>query len=89
MNPFLGKFITLEGIEGMGKSTQLNFIADYLKQKNIKVITTREPGGTVVAEMLRKMLLMDSVEPIASKTELLIFYAEDAYCYFAVCSTGS
>lgn len=75
MNPFLGKLITLEGIEGMGKSTQLNVIADFLKQKNIQVITTREPGGTPIAESLRKILLTDSDEQIASKTELLIFYA--------------
>lgn len=75
MNPFLGKFITLEGIEGMGKSTQLNVIADFLKQKNIQVITTREPGGTPIAEALRKILLTDSDERIVSKTELLIFYA--------------
>jgi dTMP kinase len=75
MNPFLGKFITLEGIEGMGKSTQLNLISAYLKQKNIEVIITREPGGTPVAESLRKILLTDSIEPIAPKTELLIFYA--------------
>lgn len=75
MNPFLGKFITLEGIEGMGKSTQLNVIANFLKQKNIPVITTREPGGTPVAEALRKILLTESDEQIVSKTELLIFYA--------------
>ena len=75
MNPFLGKFITLEGIEGMGKTTQLDFIATYLKQKNIEIITTREPGGTPIAEALRKILLTESTEIIASKTELLIFYA--------------
>jgi dTMP kinase len=75
MNPFLGKFITLEGIEGMGKSTQLAHILAYLKQKNIDVIVTREPGGTPVAESLRKILLTDSIEPIVPKTELLIFYA--------------
>ncbi len=75
MNPFLGKFITLEGIEGMGKTTQLNVIADYLKQKNIPVMTTREPGGTPIAEALRKIVLTDTSESIASKTELLLFYA--------------
>jgi dTMP kinase len=75
MNPFLGKFITLEGIEGMGKSTQLHIIENYLKQKNKDVIITREPGGTPIAEALRKILLTDTSESIASKTELLIFYA--------------
>lgn len=75
MNPFLGKFITLEGIEGMGKTTQLHFLATYLKSKNKEVVITREPGGTPIAEALRKILLTDSIEPIASKTELLILYA--------------
>lgn len=75
MNPFLGKFITLEGIEGMGKTTQLEVIADFLKKQNIPVITTREPGGTPIAEALRKILLTDTDEQIVSKTELLIFYA--------------
>lgn len=75
MNPFLGKFITLEGIEGMGKTTQLAHIANYLKSKNKEVLITREPGGTFIAEALRNILLTDSAETIASKTELLIFYA--------------
>ena len=75
MNPFLGKFITLEGIEGMGKSTQINLIAAYLEQKNIKCITTREPGGTPIAEALRNILLSDTAESVVPKTELLIFYA--------------
>jgi dTMP kinase len=48
-----GKFITLEGGEGVGKSTNLNFIKGYLQDHGIAVITTREPGGTQLAEKIR------------------------------------
>ncbi len=70
-----GKLITLEGIEGVGKSSNLRFMADYLIQNGIEVTTTREPGGTPLAEDLRKILLTDYQEKIYPETELLILYA--------------
>ena len=73
-----GKFITLEGGEGVGKSTNLAFIADYLTQQRIAVLTTREPGGTPLAEQLRALLLDTKTEPLASATELLLMFAARA-----------
>ena len=52
-----GKFITLEGGEGVGKTTNLNFIKDFLVTHKIPVVVTREPGGTPLAEKIRNLLL--------------------------------
>ena len=52
-----GKFITIEGSEGVGKSTNIAFISNYLKSKDITTIETREPGGTKTAEEIRRVLL--------------------------------
>jgi len=70
-----GKFITIEGMEGVGKSTNLHFIADWLRQNKKQVVVTREPGGTLLAEAIRKILLADYPEVVLPKTELLLFYA--------------
>jgi dTMP kinase len=73
-----GKFITLEGGEGVGKSTNLPFIESYLSQRGISVITSREPGGTQLAETLRALLLDHDSETLAEQTELLLMFAARA-----------
>jgi len=75
MNHHSYPFITIEGIEGVGKSTALEFIAQLLKEKGISYVTTREPGGTEVAEQLRQVLLKKHEEPIYAETELLLLFA--------------
>jgi dTMP kinase len=55
----MAKFITFEGMEGSGKSTQVNLLKEYLLSKGVEVITTREPGGTALAEQIRHLLLND------------------------------
>lgn len=70
-----GRFITFEGIEGLGKTTNIHWVESYLKNKGIELLRTREPGGTVVAEALRAVLLNPSKEPLLPQTELLLLYA--------------
>lgn len=70
-----GYFVTLEGIEGVGKSTHLRYIHNYLKEKEISVVVSREPGGTPVAESIRKVLLSHQEEAVTPQTELLLLFA--------------
>lgn len=74
----LGKFITLEGGEGVGKSSNVGFIKDWLEQQGHHVLLTREPGGTAVAEAIRGLLLSKHPEPLAASTELLLIFAARA-----------
>jgi dTMP kinase len=67
-----GKFITLEGVDGAGKSTHLGFVADWLGQHGREVVLTREPGGTPIGEELRTLLLNREMDP---DTELLLMFA--------------
>lgn len=69
-----GKFITVEGSDGSGKTSFINFATEYLKEEGYKVITTREPGGTEFSEKVRE-LLFDSSNDIDAKTESLLFCA--------------
>jgi dTMP kinase len=73
-----GKFITLEGGEGVGKTTNMAFIKDYLEQHNISVVVTREPGGTELAEKIRQLLLNNKSEIITEQAELLMMFAARA-----------
>lgn len=69
-------FVTIEGIEGVGKSTVVKFIADYLTQQSLPLMVTREPGGTLIAEQIRKVLLTPNPEEtMLSETELLLMFA--------------
>nr|WP_256355042.1 dTMP kinase [Pseudomonas sp. sia0905] len=71
-------FITLEGPEGAGKSTNREYLAARLREQGIDVLLTREPGGTPLAERVRELLLAPSDEPMASDTELLLVFAARA-----------
>ena len=68
----LGKFITLEGVDGAGKTTHIEFIKKYLSDLGINFIMTREPGGTLLGEQLREILLHDEMSP---ETETLLMFA--------------
>jgi len=69
-----GKFITLEGIDGAGKSTHLAWLADLFRQRGIAVHVTREPGGTRLGEKLRQLLL-DPENPMHAETEVMLMFA--------------
>ena len=73
-----GKFITLEGLEGSGKSTQIGRLEQYLGRRGISVTVTREPGGTPLAEKLRQLVLSPGNESISPAAELLIMFAARA-----------
>ena len=70
-----GKFITVEGIEGVGKSTNIDYLSGLLEQQGIDVLRTREPGGTPMAERIRAILLEHGEEPVPDTAELLLFFA--------------
>lgn len=73
-----GLFITLEGPEGAGKSTNRDFLAARLEALGQRVVLTREPGGTPLAERIREVLLEPTDEPMCSDTELLLMFAARA-----------
>ena len=74
-----GKLITIEGVEGVGKSTNIKFISSYMESKNIKHLCTREPGGTVNAEKIRDILLHSEEEKVPEIAELLLFFSARAF----------
>ncbi len=73
-----GKFITIEGGEGVGKSTNIAFIQSQLESKGIQCLITREPGGTPLAEEIREILIKNRDEIVVSETELLLMFAARA-----------
>jgi dTMP kinase len=73
--PQPGKFITLEGVDGAGKSTHLDFLAGKIRARGVELVVTREPGGTVLGEKLRHLLLNEAMQ---ADTELLLMFAARA-----------
>ena len=70
-----GKFITFEGCEGSGKSTQVKLLAAYLESKNIDFILTREPGGSPISEQIRNIILDGSNTAMCDECEALLYAA--------------
>ncbi|MEG0919726.1 MAG: dTMP kinase [Bacilli bacterium] len=73
-----GLFISIEGPDGSGKSTQLGFIKEYIDEKNIKTLFTREPGGTAIGEKIREIILDKNNTEMASMTEVFLYAAARA-----------
>ena len=73
-----GLFITLEGPEGAGKSTNREYLAECLRARGLQVLLTREPGGTPLAERIRELLLAPAEEAMCADTELLLMFAARA-----------
>jgi dTMP kinase len=73
-----GLFITVEGGEGVGKSTNIAFMQQVLEEKGLAVMVTREPGGTPLAEEIREVLIKNREEKVVSETELLLMFAARA-----------
>lgn len=78
MTPARGKLISLEGGEGAGKSTLLNGLRDYLEQRGVALVQTREPGGTGIGEAVRAIVLDPAHRALAAETELLLMFASRA-----------
>ncbi len=70
-----GRFITIEGGEGAGKTTQLAVVSDFLTKAQLEFVMTREPGGTPRAERIRELLLAPTAEPMPAVCELLLMFA--------------
>jgi len=71
----MGKFITVEGIEGVGKSTNVSHLTRAIEARGHAVLSTREPGGTPMAERIREMLIEHGDEPMSDVAELLLMFA--------------
>lgn len=73
-----GLFITVEGGEGVGKSTNIHYLEENLARQGVELVLTREPGGTPMAENIRQLLLQVSDEPLTETAELLLMFAARA-----------
>ena len=83
-----GLFISFEGIEGSGKSTQVVLLADALRDKGHEVVVTREPGGTPRGQVLRQMLLDPTASPLAPRAELLMMLADRSQHVLEIIAPG-
>ncbi len=75
---YIGKFITLEGCEGVGKSKQISYLKEYFEKNNIPYILTREPGGTSISEQIRKVILDGKNSEMTNECEALLYAAARA-----------
>ena len=73
-----GKFITFEGCEGVGKSTQVNMLKDYLKKTGQQAMFLREPGGNTLSEKIRKIILDPDISEMTSLCEAMLYSAARA-----------
>lgn len=71
-------FVTFEGVEGSGKSSQIANVFEYFTQKKLRVIQTREPGGTPLAEKIRELIIHQNEEPLSLRAEVLLMQAARA-----------
>ena len=71
-----GKFISFEGCEGSGKSTQIKLLAAYLEGLNVPYIVTREPGGSIIAEKIRALVLDGKNKNLSDECEALLYAAD-------------
>ena len=81
-----GFFITLEGLDGSGKSTQLKKLARAFESRNEPFIVTRQPGGTVLGDRIRSLLLDSRAESPAPAAELALMFADRAQCIHQIIS---
>ena len=79
-----GFFITFEGVEGCGKTTQLHLLKDFLISRGFEVTATREPGGTTLGDSIRKLVLASAADPIDQKAELMLYEASRAQHMYEV-----
>ena len=73
-----GLFIVMEGPDGSGKTTQINFLEQYLKEAGYECLITREPGGTVIGEEVRELILNPEYKEMSPVTEMLLYAASRA-----------
>ena len=73
-----GRFITFEGLDGCGKSTQLHRLAEVVRAEGIEVVETREPGGTPIGERIRAIVLDSATSGLAARAELALLFASRA-----------
>lgn len=73
-----GLFISIEGLDGAGKSTQMAFIKNFFEKRGLEVLLTREPGGTIIGEKIRSIILDKAYQEMADTTEALLYAASRA-----------